>query len=156
VAPDRFASITGPGQLEARELIQPTHDVVIRARYEERGQAVEGTLAVRLVIGVTPTELIRRNLMAAIEIKQGLLRELEAALELERASLSVLRDLPPSLWSSRARVLVSRAICREEEARSELEWSIYDLSRVLATQSASERFDAPAPPARRSPDCRRE
>jgi hypothetical protein len=156
VAPDRFAAITGPGLLETRELIQPTHDVVLKVSYTERGQTVEGTLAVQLVIGVAPTELIRRNLMAAIETKRGILHELDAALERERASLSVLRDLPPSKWNYRARVLVSSAICRQEEARGELEWSIYELAKVIATQSASGSFDTPLPPVRRRSDCRTE
>lgn len=75
-----------PGELETHELIQPTHNVVLKARYTERGQTVEGTLAVSLVIGVAPTELIRRNLTAAIEIKQGMLplRELPGDLSPRR------------------------------------------------------------------------
>jgi hypothetical protein len=152
VEPDRFAAIDGPGQLVTRELIEPTHDVLVKARYSERGQTVEGQLAVRLVIGVTPLRLVQRNLQAAIQIKLGTLEELDAALERERASLEVLLAQPSTPPIVRARARVTLAICREEEARRDIERSIDDLtwSGARSGSAAADRV----PPGRRSgQDC---
>jgi hypothetical protein len=127
--------------------------VVVKAGYTERGQTVEGPLAVRLVIAVTPRQLVLRNLLATIQIKQGTLRELDAALERERASLDVLLDLPSAAWVLRARARVRLAICREEGAHSDIEWSIYDLSRVVAGWRGSGQVDPTPPNAPPGQDC---
>jgi hypothetical protein len=153
VEPNRFGAIDGPGQLVTRELIQPTHDVVVKAVFTERGQTVEGTLAVRLVIGVTPKQLVLRNVLATIQIKQGTLRELDAALERERASLDVLLALPSSAPILRARARVRLAICRQEGARSDIEWSIYDLSRAVEGWRGAGSVDPAPPGARPGRDC---
>jgi hypothetical protein len=145
VAPERFAAIVGPGQLEARELIQPTHDVVVKARYSEQGSTVEGQLAVRIVIAVTPKQLVLRNVFATMGVKQGVLRDLEAALERETATLEVLLGLPSSPAILRARARVRSAICREERARSDVEWSLYDLAKAVEGWRGAPPI--PSPPA---------
>lgn len=130
VDPGRFAAFVQPGQLAAGTLIEPFHDVQVEARYVEHGQAAQAALAVRLAVGVSLQQLVRRNLAATLDLKQRVVRDLASALELERASAAVLRELPPTPWSTRAGPLVLDAICREEDAREAVEWSVYDLVRV--------------------------
>ena len=144
VAPDRFAIIDGPGLLRTGQLIRPSEDVVVTAVYSELGQTVQATLDVQVVIGVTPADLVRRNVEAAITSKEQILDDLDGALERERASLDVVRTLPPTPSNIRTGVLLRRAICREDQARAEIERSIFDLSRML--NPTLPPLPAPAPP----------
>ncbi len=152
VEPARFATVVGPGQLETHELIQPTHDVIVKARYTEQGQTVEGERSVRIVIAVTARQLVVRNVLATIQIKQETLRGLDEALERERASLDVLMGLPPSGPIFRARARVRLAICREEGARSQIAWSIYDLARAVEGWKGAGSIEPP-PGGRPGRDC---
>ena len=61
--------------------------------------------------------------------------------------MEIVQNLPPGPWSARALALLSRAICREEQAGSQIEWSVYELSRVLNGPA----LPAPAPPRPRAP-----
>jgi hypothetical protein len=154
VAPGRFAAVVGPGQLETRELIQPTQDVVVKARYSEQGTTVEGQLPVRIVIAVTPKQLVLRNVFATMAVKQGVLRDLEAALERERASLEVLLGMPSSPAILRARARFRSAICHEERARLDVEGSLHDLAKAVeGWRGAPPIPSPPAPDARPGREC---
>lgn len=59
---------------------------------------------------------MRRHLAATLRIKEGLLRDLAAALELERGSRAVLPGLPPTPWSLRTDPLLLDANCRDADA----------------------------------------
>ena len=108
--------------------------MVVTARYTELGQTVEGTKAVRIVVGVPAKVLAKRNLRAAIELKNRILIDLAAALELEQATVAVIGNEPPLV----------RAICREEGAQQEIESSIADLAELVG-------LSVPSSPVVRSP-----
>jgi outer membrane protein assembly factor BamB len=131
VQPGLHAAMPGPGVLTTGELIRPSEDVLVRARYTERGQTVDGALAVRISVGVPLEDLVRRNLAGALQIKQQVRLDLDSALQRERASLDVLRSLPPTPWSERAMALVTQAVCWEDQAEVRVEWSIVALADVL-------------------------
>jgi hypothetical protein len=154
VQPDRFASIAQPGALNAGLLIDLFHDVLLRAEYVEFGQQADAEQGVRLVIGVTGRQLVERNLTAAASRKQTALEELAAALELERASRAALAALPPGPWSLQAMPLLLDSICREEDAREAIDWSLYDLARIMELPwqpgtGSAEGVPAAEPPAPR-------
>jgi outer membrane protein assembly factor BamB len=130
VAPSTYASMGPAGVMTTTELLQPTQDVVVRARYTERGQTVEATLPVRLTIGVPLAEFIQRNLIRSIGIKKTLLVDMEGALARERAALSVLRGLPPTFRNQLRVQLTNLAITREENAKALLRDSIDKLQEA--------------------------
>jgi PQQ-like domain len=121
VAPEQYAAVTAPGDLTAGELIDPAHDVVLTARYSELGVVTEDTQAVRILVGIPLSDLVRRNVTKAVAIKQRIVQDLERALVLERASHLIMPDLVP----------LSRAICREEGAEAAIQASLVDLGSIL-------------------------
>ncbi len=134
VEPGSYASFRPDGVLVTTELLQLAQSVTVRARYTERGQTVEGTSNVRLVIGVTVPEFIQRNVVRSLALKEQLRSELDAALVRENAALEALRALPAP--EHRIRAILTRAIRREEEARADLKESI-ELLAIIVGQAPS-------------------
>jgi outer membrane protein assembly factor BamB len=147
VAPGTYASIEPGGVLTTAELLQPAQDVVVRARYAESGQTVEATRVVRLLIGVSLPQFIRRNLEASIEIKEQVVRDLEAALARERAARDVLAE-PSSRMPSQKRSLVEWSIDRELAAEDILRATIETLRQALDLPDAPSHRGPPRRPRR--------
>lgn len=144
VEPGTYATFTPDGVMTTTELLQPAQPVVVRARYAERGQTVEGTMNVRLVIGVPIREFIHRNLVRSIGIKEQLLRDLDTAMVRETA---ILEALPPTPRNEGIRVLVTSALSREKDAASGLRLSIEELTRAISFQGRRRQPPRPKGPS---------
>ena len=135
VAPSTYAGIGSDGALVTTELIRPAEDVLLRAQYDEGGRSVSAALNVHVVIGVSIPELIRRNIEASLEIKAGILRDLDAALEREGAARA-LRSLPA----------LRSAILQEAAARRQI------VSSVRSLGAALKKLGFPVPAAASRPE----
>jgi outer membrane protein assembly factor BamB len=120
VEPGTYARIDTHGVLTTAELIRPAEDLLIRAHYEEGGRSSDGALNVHLVAGVSLTDLIIRNLVESLEIKEGILRDIDAALERERAARAL-----------RSSAALRIAINREVVARRQVVNSMKLLNVIL-------------------------
>jgi outer membrane protein assembly factor BamB len=126
IEPATYADIGAGGVMTTRELLQPSQDAVVRARYMENGQTIEGMLTVRLVVGVSIPEFVRRSLTESVAIKRQLVHALDEALTRERAALAAAS--PPPGGSQ-----LPEAIAREEAVRAEIRATIALLRAALAT-----------------------
>lgn len=92
IEPDDWASIDPHGTLAAEVLISPAEHLVVRARYTERGVTADGEQPVELVIGVSVTDLIRRNLGSARDLRTEALTLFQEADVREEASRLILQE----------------------------------------------------------------
>jgi len=133
--PTDYASLSG-SVMTVGELLVPSEDVVVRARYTENDHTVEGTLGVKLKISVSLSDFVARCLAEAIAMKQRILGDLQSALVHERAAVAV----DPQ---SRLR----EAIRREEAARGEIHTTIGLLKYELGPSTSPEPTPSPSPRA---------
>jgi hypothetical protein len=92
VEADGDVSIDETGELSVGELFSPEVEIVVRAAYEERGVAAADEVEVKVVIGVTVDDFVRRNLEGAVQSKQEALERLHEAQEREAAARNVLEN----------------------------------------------------------------
>jgi hypothetical protein len=140
VTPPTYANIDASGDMTAAELIRPAEDVLVRARYEENGRSVDAALNVRLVVGVSIPDLIRRNLAESLELKGSILHSLDVALERERAARAL-------GWSPALR----EAIRREVDAKQDITVSMRFLRALLKKHSTGGPAPAKGPKAASNP-----
>jgi PQQ-like domain len=129
VDPDTYANFAAYGVLNVSELLAPTQNIVVHARYTEGDATVDASFSVKLVIGVTLPEFTTRSLTEAVSLKRQVLDLLHQALIREEAVRRVWSGAASSHEHSRLNDL-RRAILEERLAVSELEDSIENLRRA--------------------------
>ena len=140
VEPGMVAQIDKNGILTA-EAILPEQDIAVYAEYAEGNTVVGGYKDVVLLAGCTEQELITRNIASAVEIKEGVLDEIETALAKEKASADMLQKLRKDRnyenWSPgeiiRARVKIFLGMIKQWRAKRDLAQSIENLNDSLNT-----------------------
>jgi hypothetical protein len=136
VEPSDYASIDANGLLTATELLEPSQSMVVRAVYSEGGVTLFAERPVELVLSVTLSEFVERNILGAVEIQEEALVQLEGALLRERAARSALNELRNAGEADvrsalRLSLALSRAINRTESGEDDIASSLAALARAL-------------------------
>lgn len=142
-----IAAIDNYGVLSVDQMLYPQKTFELHVEYSEEGVTLIDEIQITVNIGCTVKELIIRNLEYALEEKQQVQLSLEQALEYERASVSVIKDLRngdidnisrPDL--NKARDQVGLAIVREKVARTSVDKSVENLTVSLEIFSADNSY----------------
>ncbi len=153
VEPDMFANIDKNGLLTTQQLYAPEEIVWISAEYTEDEISLEADKEVVIFANCSIEELIMRDIMDAVQIKERVLEDLDAALVREKAAQDILRDMQDSRefgeWSFlqvvKARVRVLWAIIKEMWAKRKIEDSKDSLEDSLEILNSNDSQPAPPP-----------
>jgi len=153
VEPDMFANIDKNGLLTTQQLYAPEEIVWISAEYTEDEISLEADKEVVIFANCSIEELIMRDIMDAVQIKERVLEDLDAALVREKAAQDILRDMQDSRelgeWSFlqvvKARVRVLWAIIKQMWAKRKIEDSKDSLEDSLEILNNNDSQPAPPP-----------
>jgi hypothetical protein len=153
VEPDLFANIDENGLLTTEQLYRSEETVLISSEYTYGPNSITAKKQVVIFANCTTEELIRRNISSTVEIKNGILEELETALAKEKAAEEILRDMQQSRdtgeWSFlqvvKARVKIVWSIIKEMWAKRKIEDSKENLEDSLEILDSDDSQLAPPP-----------
>jgi hypothetical protein len=153
VEPDIFANIDSTGLLTTQQLYTLQETICISAEYTEGPNTVTAVKEVVIFSNCSTEDLVRRDLLGAIRIKEEVLDELDEALAIEKVTEDMLREMQQSRdtseWSFlqvvKARVRVLWSIIKEKLAERKIEQSKEQLEDSLEILNSEDPQPAPPP-----------
>lgn len=152
--PSRSIELSEIGVLQVGELLAPQVTLAIRAEYEENGVIVVDEVQIDGKISVPIDELIRRNLIEARNLREGVQPELDEATLREQAARQVLASLkqgnlegPPSeAGAKRVLRVLRQSIFWSSLVEKALDESLEGLTGSLEELDAPDSDPPPEPP----------